>query len=118
MPSLAFAAPILPAKTDELRESAASHLQGERRAAYEASRQRHGITREASWIHQTPNGDMFVVYIEADDIEAAMAGLGSSQDPFDVWFREQTREMHGINIEDGFPPPEPLLDYRADRVEV
>ena len=48
---------------------------------------------------------MFVVYIEADDIEAAMAGLGSSQDPFDVWFREQTREMHGINIEDGFPPP-------------
>ena len=61
--------------------------------------------REASWIQQTPNGDMSVVYVEADDIEAAMAGLGSSQGPFDVWFREQTREMHGINIEDGFPPP-------------
>jgi hypothetical protein len=26
--------------------------------------------------------------------------------------------IHGINIEDGFPPPEQLLDYRADRVEV
>lgn len=31
MPSLAFATPILPAKTEERRESAASHLQGERK---------------------------------------------------------------------------------------
>jgi hypothetical protein len=39
-------------------------------------------------------------------------GRGSSQEPFDVWFRESVREVHGINLEDGFPPPEQLLEYR------
>lgn len=113
MPSIAFAAPILPGKTEDLRQAAFSHVSGDRKEGYEASRRRHGITREMSWIQPTPMGDLSVIYIEADDIDAAFAGLGTSQDPFDVWFREQTREIHGINIEDGFPPPEQLLDYRA-----
>jgi len=91
MPSIAFVAPIVPGKTDLLRQAAQSQAPGgERRAAYEASRERHGITREASWIQPTPMGDLTVVYIEADDLEAMFDGLGSSQDPFDVWFREQT----------------------------
>jgi hypothetical protein len=114
MPSIAFAAPVVPGKTDQLREAARTHAPGgERRAAYEASRERHGITREMSWIQPTPMGDLSVVYIEADDLEAMFAGLGSSQDPFDVWFREGTRELHGIDIEDGAPSPELLLSFEA-----
>jgi hypothetical protein len=114
MQTIAFAAPIVPGKTDVLREAALSQTPGgERRGAYEASRERHGITREAAWIQQTPMGDMSVVYIEADDLEAAFAGLGTSQDPFDVWFRENTREIHGLDLEDGFPPPEQVLEYHA-----
>jgi hypothetical protein len=110
MPSIAFAAPILPGKTEQLRQS---NVNGDRKEAYEASRRRHGISREMAWIQSTPMGDLSIVYIEADDLEAAFDGLGTSQEPFDVWFREQTRELHGINIEDGFPPPEQLMDYRA-----
>jgi hypothetical protein len=114
MPSIAFVAPIVSGKTDLLRQAAQSQAPGgERRAAYEASRERHGITREASWIQPTPMGDLTIVYIEADDLEAMFDGLGSSQDPFDVWFREQTREVHGINIEDGVPSPEQILTFEA-----
>jgi hypothetical protein len=114
MPSIAFVAPIAPGKTDLLRQAAESQAPGGvRRMAYEASRERHGITREASWIQPTPMGDLTVVYIEADDLEAMFDGLGSSQDPFDVWFREQTREVHGINIEDGVPSPEQILTFEA-----
>jgi hypothetical protein len=114
MPSIAFAAPVVPGKTDQLRDAAQSHAPGgERRAAYEASRERHGITREMSWIQPTPMGDLTVVYIEADDLEAMFAGLGSSQDPFDVRFREQTRELHGMDIEDGAPAPELLISFEA-----
>ena len=106
MPSVSFAAPLLPGKTDQDRSDMRSCTPGgERHAAYAASRARHGITREAVWIQPTPAGDLAVVYIEADDLQAAFAGLGSSQDPFDVWFREQVRDVHGINLEDGFPPP-------------
>ena len=58
---------------------------------------------------------MAVVYLEVDDLEAAFAGLGSSQDPFDRWFREVISECHGIDLAQGFPPPEQMLDYRSAR---
>jgi hypothetical protein len=87
-------------------------MQGERKAAYDASRQRLGITRESVWIQQTPGGDFGVVYLEADDLQAVFVGLATSQVPFDHWFREHTREIHGIDLEQGFPPPEQTVDYR------
>jgi hypothetical protein len=116
MQSVAFAVPILPGRTDDDREAMRSCVEGERRTAYEASRARHGIRREAVWLQPTPAGDVAVVYLEADDLPAAFAGLGSSEDEFDRWFRDMARAIHGINLEDGFPPPEPLIDYRPDRI--
>ena len=87
MQCIAFAAPVLPGKTGADRAAMAS-VQGERKAAYESSRERHGITREAVWIQPTPGGDVAVVYLEAEDLPAA---LGSSRDPFDSWFRDVIR---------------------------
>ena len=113
MQSVAFAAPILPGKTDQDRADIRSCAEGERQAAHEASRARHGITREGVWIQQTPQGDLGVVYLEAENLQAAFASLASSSDPFDVWFRDQVRDVHGINLEDGFPPPEQILDFRS-----
>ena len=117
MQSVAFAVPILPGRTDDDREAMRSCVEGERRAAYESSRARHGIRREAVWIQPTPAGDVAVVYLEADDLPTAFAGLGSSEDEFDRWFRDMTRAVHGINLQDGFPPPEQLVDYRSAPVE-
>ena len=112
MQCIAFAVPVLPGKTETERDAMRSCTEGERKAAYESSRERHGITREAVWIQQTPSGDMGVVYLEADDLQAAFAGLASSQEPFDQWFREKIREVNGIDLTQGFPPPEQLADYR------
>jgi hypothetical protein len=113
MQSIAFAAPYLPGKTDVDREAMRACTNGERKADYEASRQRHGITREAVSIQATPNGDIAVVYLEADDLQAAFAGLATSTDPFDEWFRDIVREVHGIDLSQEFPPPEQLVDFRA-----
>ena len=95
------------------REAMRSCSQGERKPDNESSRERDGIRREAVWLQPTPAGDVAVVYLEADDLEAAFAGLGSSPAPFDRWFREMAREIHGIDLEQGFPPPEQLIDFRA-----
>ena len=111
--AMAFAAPLLPGKTDADRASLESCWHGERKADHEASRRRHGITREAVWIQSTPGGDVAVVLIEADDLQAAMGGLGSSDEPFDVWFREHVKDVHGMDLAEGGPPPELALDYRA-----
>jgi hypothetical protein len=114
MQSIAFAAPLLPGKTELELEGIRSCAQGERKAAFEESRRRRGIVREAAWLQRTSAGDMTVVYLEAEDLQAAFQGLGSSQEPFDVWFREHVRQVNGINLEDGFPPPEQLIDYRGE----
>jgi hypothetical protein len=112
MQCIAFAVPMLPGKTEVDRDAMRSCSQGERKAEHDASRERHGISREAVWIQPTPDGDMAVVYLEADDLQVAFAGLGSSQEPFDRWFRDILMEVHGIDLEQGFPPPEQLIDYR------
>ena len=39
--------------------------------------------------------------------------MGSSGDPFDQWFREQIKEVHGIDIASDPPPQsEQVLDVR------
>jgi hypothetical protein len=113
MPALGFVLPILPGKTDDDREAMTSCWHGHRKDAFEASRRRHGITREAVWINGTQNGDIAVVYVEADDLAAAFKGLATSQEPLDRWFREYVRDVHGVDLEKDAPPPEQVLDFTA-----
>ena len=112
MQSVAFAVPILPGKTETDLAAMEAVARGEQKAAHQSSRERHGIAREAVWLQQTPGGDLAVVYLEADDLQAAFAGIGSSQEPFDTWFREVVRDVHGIDLAEGFAPPQQMLDYR------
>ena len=113
MQAIAFAAPLLPGKTDADREALASCASGDRRADHEASRKRAGITRESVWIQGTPNGDVAVVLIEAPDIEAAMGAMATSDEPFDQWFRGHVLEVHGMDMTEDSQPPEQVLDYRG-----
>ena len=112
MPSVGFVVPVLPGKTEADRGAAASCARGgDRHAEYVRSRARAGITRERVWHQHTLMGDVAVIYMEADDLDAAFKTLGTSDDPFDRWFRDNVRDVHGIALEDGFPPPEQILDY-------
>jgi hypothetical protein len=112
MQTIAFAAPILPGKTQADRDAIASCAHGDRQAGFRESRNRAGIEREAVWIQSTPEGDVAVVLIEAPDIQAAMGALAGSRDPFDSWFRESVKDVHGMDLAAGFPPPEQVLDFR------
>jgi hypothetical protein len=114
MESIGFTVPVLPKKTDAARASMTACAQGERKAAYEDSRRRAGITRETAFVQSTPGGDVMVVYIEADDINRALQVVATSDEPFDRWFRDEVRDVHGVSLEQGFPPPERILDYHAE----
>ena len=111
--AVAFAIPLLPGKTDIDRRAMRSCWQGDRRTAYEASRKRLGITREAVWIQHSPDGDVAVVHLEADDLNRALTGMGTSEDPFDRWLRQLGLEVHGIDLKAGFPPIEQVLDLHS-----
>ena len=113
MQSVGFVVPLLPGKTEVDRTVMRSCADGDRRDSHAAARERLGITREAVWIQETPSGDVAIVYLEADDLQAAVEGMATSEEPFDRFFREHLRDVHGLDLSDGFAPPEPVLDYRA-----
>ena len=116
MQAVAFALPLLVGQTDRDRSALASCWRGERREAHQDARRRAGITREAVWIQPQPRSDVAVIYLEADDVAAAFAVLGTSAEPFDLWFRELVRRVHGIDLSDGLDPPELVLDFDIDRI--
>lgn len=109
MPAIGFVVPILPGKLEEHRHLD-QELMGSRREEYQESRRRLGIHRESSWHQETPDGTVAVVYIEADDPGAAMAAMGSSQEPFDRWFRQRIGDIHGLGLTQPSPPPVQTLD--------
>lgn len=115
MASLAMTLPLLPGKTEEWKRWV-QEMAGARLSDFQASRKRLGITREESFLQQTPRGDMAILYIEAEDIARAFQGLATSQDPFDVLFRQKTQEFFGLDLAQ--PPSGPLpatvFDWRAD----
>jgi hypothetical protein len=116
MQSLGFVLPLLPGMTDVDRSAMTSCWRGERKAAFEDARRRAGITREAVWIQSTGNGDVVVVYTEADDIDGAFQAIATSKDPFDRWFRDHVRQVHGVALAEGFTLPEQILDFRSELV--
>jgi hypothetical protein len=96
--------PVLPGKQEALL-AFASALMVERRAEYEASQV--GVTKESWFLQPTPHGDLCIIHFEAADPMSVFAGLAESQEPFDVWFREQVMDTTGIDLTQpvpGLPP--------------
>ena len=109
MPEIAFAVPGLPGR-ENLDRTTLGEMSEARRDEYEAAARRAGITRQIVWHQQTPDGTIAVVYIEADDPDAALGEFGSSDEPFNRWFRDQMKEVHGIDISEPGPPLEKVFD--------
>lgn len=111
--TICFAMPLQPGVTETERTEMLACWKGERSSAHAASRTRHGITREATWIQSTPMGDFSIVLIESDDLAKSLYGIATSDDPFDVWFRSHAFAMHGVDLAAGMTLPEQVLDFSA-----
>ena len=116
MQSIAFVALLPPDQTEANVEALTSCWLGGHKEAFQDARRRAGIVREAVWIQCSPNGDLAIVYLEADDLDIALTILGTSAEPFDAWFRDHVREVHGIALERGFTPPDLVVDFDIDRI--
>jgi hypothetical protein len=103
MAMLAMAFPIPAGKTEQWKKFI-SELTGARKAEFAASRRSLGV-RERTFLQQTPHGDMVLVTLEGDYPETAFAEFGKQTDPFAVWFKQQVREIHGMDL--SAPPPGP-----------
>jgi hypothetical protein len=52
-----------------------------------------------------------IVYLEVDDPQRFFEVLGSSDDPFDRWFREKAQEVHGIDLSQPLPGGLPRMVF-------
>jgi hypothetical protein len=108
-------APIAPGKLEAWKDFD-EQMRGPRRAEHDASRRRMGMNREVASLMQTPQGDFVCLFHEADDLGAAFRMLAESQEPYDVWFRENLVDLHGLTPDmlQGPPPAQLGMDYHRD----
>ena len=109
MSGIVLTFPILAGKVEAWRRFC-QELSGSRRKAYEASRQRLGITRERLALVNTAFGATAVTTLEAPNVALALGQIIASVLPFDLWYRKQLLELHGINLAgyEQFAQPTPL----------
>lgn len=105
MDYIGFALPILPGKAAAAR-AFQRDLAGPRMGEYAASERTIGIVKELWFLQETPNGDLFVTYMESPDFGKALGMFAASRDAFDVWFKRQLADVTGVDL--NTPPPGPL----------
>ena len=106
---------VLPGKSGAARDFM-RQLDGGRRAEFDRSERRIGITKEVWFLARGPAGDQLVGYMESKNIEDAIGMFSQSPDAFDRWFKQCFAEVTGFDF-NNLPPdlklPELLSSYQA-----
>jgi hypothetical protein len=112
MDSVAMAMPVLPGKTEAARKIFLT-VKNEKWEDYDHSQRKSGISRERDFLQSTPMGDMIIIYLESSDLNKAFSEFGASTDPFDVWMKEELKNVSGIDFSQPMsgPMPELLSSY-------
>ena len=103
MDHICMTVPVLPGKTAAAR-AFMQDLDGPRRAEFDASERRIGITKELWYLATAPGGDLLVGYMEAASFGDALGMFVSSRDPFDMWFKDEFHAVTGVDLNN--PPPD------------
>lgn len=104
MATIAMAFPIRPEKFSSWRKTVVD-LAGPRREEFGAARRRQGCTRERIWLQQTPQGPLEIIILETEDPARTLQEIATSQEPFDVWFRQFVLEHYGLDLSQPMPGP-------------
>ena len=112
MTEIVFATPVVRGKED-LDRQVRAEMAGARRDEYEAALKEAGITRQAVWHQQMPDGGtLAIVYVEANDPEAHQR-FTTADSAISGWFRERLQEVHGRDVSQPPLPVEMILDFRV-----
>jgi len=102
MSELTFVVPMISSK---LNDHAQFCRDVEKRSTEQlASRKRLGVTKERGYLQQTPEGPLFVVYVEGPRADQFLQNMSQSTDNYDKWFLQNIQTLHGINLQTGKPP--------------
>ena len=120
MDHVCLALPVLPGKSADAR-AFMRQLDRERRAEFDQSERRIGITKEPWYLAQLPSGDHLIGYMEAVDFGRALQAFVMSRDAFDMWFKAEMLAVTGVDLNNppaDMRPPELLSHYEAAAISV
>jgi hypothetical protein len=114
MDQVCFALPVIAGRTEDAR-AFMRELEGRRKAEFDASERRIGITKEAWFLQHTPQGDLLIGYMESADFSNALRLFAASRDAFDMWFKQRMREVTAVDLNNTPQGPlsEQLSSYSA-----
>jgi hypothetical protein len=113
VPALGAAFPLLPGREERFRRFC-TEIAGPRRQAFGDSQKRLGLLREHWFLQLGPSGPLVIMVVDGPDPARSLAMMGSSSDPFDVWVREEVKELFGVDM--ASPPPslpELVVNYES-----
>ena len=120
MDNICLAIPIVNGQTAAAR-TFLKQLDTTRRAEFDESERRIGITKELWYLATLPAGDHLIGYMEGPDFSQALASFVGSREPFDLWFKEEMRAVTGLDLNNppaDMAPAELLSHYEAEAAAV
>ena len=110
----AMAVPILPNQTERWTKFI-NTLKGEKYNEFKASRTALGVW-ERTFLQHTPMGDFVIVTLEGKNPEESFTKFGQGNDAFTTWFKQEVKEIHGIDL--ASPPQGKLPELIVDSGEL
>lgn len=108
---------VLPVAAEDADDARAfmRELEQERKAEYDASERRIGISKEVWFLAPLPDRFALVAYMESADFQKSLEKFVQSQDEFDLWFKRRLLDSTGLdlNTPPDVPLPELLSSYAA-----
>ncbi len=118
MPLIVRAFPVLPGKEEDIRKLAAA-MAGPRREEAREFYRSFGVGRESWHYQETPHGPLVIGVTEVDgDLSAKAQEYAESNRPFDRWFKDQVKNLSGIDpdVQPLGPPSEVIFDTQGETV--
>jgi hypothetical protein len=108
--------PVVTGKAEEWRRFA-QQLQGSRQVEFTDALRDLGMESLSVWLANTQVGHIAVaLFTSTRDPVDMQDMLTTSQQPFDVWFKERVRVLHGVDLSSmiGGLAAEHILDWTSD----
>ena len=104
----AFAVPIPPGKTEAARRFTEESL-GARKSEYDDLQRRSAVTEESYWLQRDPEGGDVMIVVSDSDQTGFAEIMANPQTPFDRWYRDQIRDIFGVDPGEPWGEPNELL---------
>lgn len=89
------ALPVLPGQTD--RERNFGKEIEEHREEFDRLNKEATITRYVSYLQESPQGDIEIIVMEADD-PSKIRGYLRGDTPYDSWWLDYLKDVHGVDL--------------------